>query len=215
MAGGAKLERYKELWKKLWPRGKAWDFEEQPVLSKLLDSSSIEFCRVDDFIDFLLREADPRITSALLTDWERLLGLPDECTPDDLSLDERRNQIVQKYTNVGGLNKTFYEFIGQQLGFEIFVNDFTNFKAGFAVAGDPISNFFNEIFVAGSTAGTFLTNVGWRFYFNVDMPITAAEVFEAGDVAGSPLRLFSNPLIECTMLKLKPAHSAIFFTFRV
>lgn len=214
MAGATKLQKYKKLIQNLLPKGKLWNVVEQPLLGSFIESLATELCRVDDRVGDLLKQFDPRTADLTLEDWERVLGLPDECTPDDLTLDERKNQILQKYTTLGELNIPFYEFIGQQLGFEVIVTDYTDFRAGFARAGDRLTNFFNEQFVAGSLAGEQLTLVGWRFYFEVNMPASAAEVFEAGDVAGTPLREFSNPLIECTMRKLKPAHSAVFFTFR-
>lgn len=207
------VKLYKSLLVNLLPMGRLWQAKEQPVFNDLLESFATELCRVDERIKDLLREADPRVTDELIDDWERLMGLPDECTPDGLDLAERRQQIVQKLTTVGALSVTFFEFVGAQLGFDITVTNRISFLAGRAVAGDPLTNYFERVFEAGDVAGTPLQEVGWLYYFEVNMPIAAAEIFEAGDVAGTPLREFSNPLIECTMLKLKPAHSAIFFTF--
>lgn len=207
------LKKYKQLLINLLPPGKLWEPKEQPNFEALLESKAGELSRVETRVKDLLKEADPRQTFELIDDWERLLGLPDVCTPDDLTLEERQEQILQKLTNVGGLSKTFYEFIGQQLGFDITVENRINFLAGRGRAGDLLSNYFNRHFVAGSKAGEFLTEIGWRFYFNVQMPITASEVFRAGDVAGTPLRTFSNALVECTIKKLKPAHAGVTFTF--
>ena len=208
------VEKYYSLLRNLLPKGKLWQPEEQPTFKAYLQACAQELWRIDQRLEDLLYEADPRQTVELLEDWQRLLGLPDSCSQADISIDEQRDQILQKLTNVGGLSAAFYEFLGEQLGYEITVEDCINFRAGWSKAGDPLTNYFNEHFVAGSTAGEFLTNIGWRFYFTVEMPITAAEHFEAGDVAGTPLREFTNPLIECTMLKLKPAHAAVFFKFK-
>jgi uncharacterized protein YmfQ (DUF2313 family) len=169
---------------------------------------------VDDRVKQMLLEIDPTKTDESLDTWEGVLGLPDECTPEGLTVEERRNQVVQKLTNIGGLSKEFYEFNASQLGFEIFVDNDLNFVAGRAKAGDKLTNYFNRHFVAGSTAGTFLTEIGWRYVFTADIPVTAAEHFVAGSFAGDPLRSFSNELIECTIKKLKPAHAQAFFTFR-
>ena len=208
------IKRYKQLLINLLPLGRLWQPDEQPVFSALLRAIGVELARVDQRVVNMLAEADPRTTEEIIERWEAMLGLPDPCIGEILDLNERRNKIVQETTNVGGLSKAYYEYIGSQLGFDITVKNLVNFIAGRARAGDPLTNYFNRHFVAGSTAGEFLSEVGWRFYFNVEMPITAAEVFEAGDVAGTPLREFENPVIECTMMKLKPAHSAIFFTFK-
>jgi len=99
------------------------------------------------------------------------------------------------------------------LGFTTTVKNWVNFVAGRARAGDPLTNYWNRHFVAGSTAGTVLSDIGWLYYFNVEMPATAVQHFIAGSVAGTPLQTFSNPLIECTIRKLKPAHAGVTFTF--
>ncbi len=213
-ATAGKLAQYKELLVNLLPKGRLWRPKDQPKFSALLDSTAQELCRVDDRFAQLIQEIDPRTASEALDRWETVLGLPDECTPSNQTLDERRNQILQKLTNIGGLSKTFYEFVGLQLGFTIVVENRLNFVAGRARAGDLLTNYFNRHFVAGTVAGTPLAEIGWRFFFNVEMPITASEHFVAGSLAGEPLRLFSNELIECTMRKLKPAHAGVFFTFK-
>ncbi len=212
---GSKLQKYKQLLIDLLPLGRMWDVKNQPELAKLLEATAVEFCRVDDRSQAALREVDPRITLELLDDWERLLALPDECTPDDINDIERRTQILQKYTNVGGISATFYEFLTAQLGFPSTVTNFVPFQVGRARVGDPLSNDFSVPFtVGGSVVGEPLLNEGWMFYFNVEMPITAAEVFEVGDTVGTPLREFSNSLIECTIRRLKPAHAGVTFTFK-
>ena len=216
MATGSLLAKYKDLLVNLLPKGKLWEPKEQPVFKALLDAFADEFCRVEQRAIDLLFEADPRQTTQaeLLPDWQRLLGLPDECTPEVQTIDEKQQQITQKYTNVGGLSKSFYEELTLNLGFVVIVENRVNFVAGRARAGDKLTNYFNRIFEAGDTAGTPLREIGWRFYFEVNMPIEAATVFVAGSLAGDPLRTFENEVIECTMQKLKPAHAAIFPTFR-
>lgn len=213
MASSNLLEKYKRLLPNLLPRGKLWQPKEQPIFKQLLDSFAVELCRVEERAKDLLREADPRQALELLEDYERLLGLPDECSPEGPSLQDRRDQILRSLTNVGGLSKEFYEFIGLQLGFVITVENRVNFIVGRGTVGQPLTNYFNRTFVVGDTVGMQLKEIGWRYYFNVEMPATAADIFVVGDTVGNPLVLFSNPLIECTMRKLKPAHSAVTFTF--
>ena len=213
VASAAKLEKYRQLIINLLPKGRLWQPKAQPVFNALLTSTVQEACRVDLRAAQMLLEIDPITTFEALDQWENILGLPDECTPDGQDLDERRTQIVQKLTNIGGLSKTFYEFIGLQLGFVITVENRINFLAGRARAGDALYNYFNRHFVAGSKAGTHITEIGWRYYFNVERPASASEHFVAGSVAGTPIRLFSNTLIQCTMRKLKPANGGVTFTF--
>jgi len=210
-----KLAKYKQLLINLLPKGRLWKPSDQPVFSKVLESSAQEPCRVDDRVEQLRIEVDPRTATdaEALDQWEGILGLPDECTPDGLTESERQVQATQKLTNIGGLSKTFYEFIAAQLGFPTtVVTNILPFVAG-SRAGDRLTNFFNRHFVAGSVAGTPLSEVGWRYYFEVELPITASSHFVAGSTAGTPIRSFSNPLIECTIKKLKPAHAGVIFSF--
>lgn len=215
MAGlSEKLARYKKLLINLLPKGKLWQPDAQPIFSSLLESTSQEPCRVDDRFQKMLTEIDPRTTTEAeaLDQWENVLGIPDECTPEGQTEAERQTQLVQKLTNIGGINKGFYEFLTDQLGFTTTVTNILPFVAG-SRAGERLTNFFNNTFVAGSPAGMQLKEIGWRYYFEVELPITAASVFVAGSTAGTALRTFSNPLIECTIKKLKPAHAGVVFRF--
>lgn len=214
MATPEKIAQYKQLLINLLPKGRLWQPKGQPKFSALLNATAQELARIDDRVAQMRIEVDPKKTNEILDLWENAFGIPDECTPDGQTIDERRTQLVQKMTNVGGLSKTFYEFIGLQLGFVIVVDKTKNFLAGRARAGDPLHNYFNRHFVAGSECGMQLSEIGWRYYFMAELPVTAAEHFVAGSFAGDPLRTFSNPLIECTIKKLKPANSAVFFTFK-
>ena len=209
------IEKYLDLLINLLPKGRLWQPKAQPVLKALLRSWASEFCRVEDAVTAMLRDVDPRTTVDLLEDWERVLGLPDECTPENQTELERINQVTQKFTNVGGLSKEFFEFLGTQLGFDITIDSALNFVAGRATAGDRLTNYFNRRMLAGDGAGTLVREAGWRPYFIAELPVTAATVFVAGSVAGEPLRTFSNELVECTIRKLKPAHSAVSFIFKV
>ena len=196
------------------PQGKLWDFEEMPKLVALFRGLAAEGCRVEDLIDKLLYvESDPRLTDEYLADWERAWGLPDECTPDGLSVADRRTQLVQKIIDEGGLSKTYFEGLGLDLGFTIDVTKWQPFLAGHSVAGDPLTNDFDDRFRAGDRAGERIYIWGWKYYFNVELPASAATVFHAGDRCGGRLSEFSNPLIECTIKKRKPAYGGVTFTF--
>lgn len=187
-------ERYYQLLVNLLPIGRLWDTRNQPVFRSLIESIANELCRVDERVDAMLRESDPRLTTELIDDWERLVGLPDECTPIDFSLSGRRAQVAQKYTNVGGLSADFYEKLGLQLGQKIAVKDFFPFRAGRSQAGDALTNNFETSFKAGDKVGSQLRTYGWRFYINACLEKESV-------------------VIECTLKKLKPAHVGIIFTY--
>ncbi|MBW1784813.1 MAG: DUF2313 domain-containing protein, partial [Deltaproteobacteria bacterium] len=114
MAGSVK--KYSSLLKNLLPLGKAW---ENVKNNSLFEGLATELCRIEDRGVDLLREFGPLTTEELVEDWEALLGIPDECTPEDQTLDERRIQINQKLGLVGGINAQFYIDLAASLGFTI------------------------------------------------------------------------------------------------
>ena len=197
------LEKYRKIIKDLFPRGAAWKLknEEGSSFRKLLDSLGYEPCRVDEAALAFIDDVFPDTTTDLLTDWERLLNLPDECeqNPENLSIQERRDRIIQVLTTQGGQNIDFYKRLVASFGIDIDVIDVADqppFRAGQGRAGDR------------------LTNGNWRYAFIVSAPIASATVFRAGlGRAGDPLRSFSNPTIECLINKHKPAHTIALFSF--
>jgi len=213
MAGSLEtIAKYKDLLINLLPVGRLWQPRRQPVFDATLESIAVELCRVEDRVNDLLDEADPRNADELLEDWLRLVGLPDECTPEGLTTIQLRDQMVEKYTNVGGLSKTFYEAVGLKLGYTIVVDNYFNFRVGFSTCGEALTNYFDDRLEAGEVIGVPLRQHGWRFVFNVTAPIVQDEVMEAGDPIGQPLHFYDNELVRCTIQKLKPAHTSFTLT---
>lgn len=208
MATSPITKKYIELLKRLLPEGWAWRRikEKDSAGDKLLSALSEEFCRVELEANKIFKESLCDSTFDLITDWERMLGIPDECTADDnsLSLFERRTRICQKLTTKGGQSLAFYQLIAQQLGYDvdiIDVQDFTPFRAGISRAGDRITN--------DSSA-----NPSWSYTFAVVLPATVSRAFRAGQgSAGDRLRFFSNEELECIVNKFKPAHTIVQFIF--
>jgi len=203
MVSTVRLKKYQRLLRQLFPKGKAWEAIEDQTsdLRKLLDSLGNEACRVEERSLQLVEESDPRTTSEMLPDWERLLALPDECEQDpaSLTIQERRDRLVQVLTTQGGQYPDFYKRLAENFGFDtniIDVQDQPPFQAGRARAGDR------------------LTNGDWIFTFIVELPATESKIFRAGDGrAGDPLRFYSNPTLECLFNKHKPAHTIVIFSF--
>ena len=99
---GVIVARYKRLIKKLFPTGWAWRINEGGRFDALVGGLAQEPCRIEERGFKFLDEMDPNTTFELLEDWERLLGIPDECTPEgsDPTLSERRLRVLQKLTTL-------------------------------------------------------------------------------------------------------------------
>lgn len=218
MSTEAGIKKYTKLVKKLLPLGRAWDDIREDVIN-LFPGVAGEFCRIDERAKDLLKEIDPGTSTELLSDWESLLGLPDECTPENVDLNERRQQARQKLAAVGGLSAAFYEQVAANLGFDAIVEDANPFRVGRSTVGQRLTNDLiyerDVMSVGGFTVGQSLVDWKWDYYFTVDVEATVLEGFKVGEnTVGEPLSVFGNELLECTIAKLKPAHTGSFFTFR-
>lgn len=190
-------DRYRHQLIKLLPPGAAWSRQVGTTMHKLMGALAIEFSRVHVRAEQLIRESDPRTTSELLPEWEEMLGLPDPCAGQPETQKRRRAVVVSKYTAQGGQSIAYYKSIAKTLGFDIEIQEYRPFRAGFSRAGDA------------------LTNDTWQFRFLVRVPEgTETTEFSAGDsVAGDPLREWGNDLLECTIKQRKPAHTEVGFAY--
>lgn len=201
---GITLRKYQRLIRSLFPRGIAWQliYEKDSNIRKLLDALGNEPCRIEEAGFGFTEDVFPDTTTDLLTDWERLLNLPDECEefPELLTIDDRRTRIIQVLSTLGGQNATFYKELVASFGVDINtvdVEDQLPFTAGRSRAGDRI------------------TNGDWRYAFIVTAPATVFEVFKAGSRCGKRLQDASNSTIECLIRKHKPAHTIAIFAFTI
>lgn len=202
MASTGIVSRYSRLLKSLLPDGWVWEAKTRKSsnLSKLLSSMAEEYARIEDRGATLIKESNPATTFELLPDWERVFGLPDECAPDEvLTLQQRRQRILQLLTTRGGQNKSFYQTLASQFGYDvdvIEVSDQPPFRAGQGRAGDR------------------LTNGVWRYAFIIQAPADSIVRFRAGiSTAGERLLLVQSSTLQCLIEKYKPAHAVAIFTF--
>src|ERR1051326_3382650 len=124
----------------LLPQGRAWLKEPSALTYQSADALAQELARIDARAVTLLRESDPRTTAELISDWERICGLPDECSPLSSTLQGRRNQVLSILTSQGSLNSKFYIDFAEFLGFDVTVYEYRQFRTGLSRAGDPLSN---------------------------------------------------------------------------
>lgn len=190
-------DQYRAQLKALLPSGQAFPRERGNTLDALLDAMSIELARDDARADQLVVEAIPSTTTELLPDWERVAGLPDNCsgTLAD-TVQGRRADLVAKLNSLGGQSKAYFIALAARLGFTISIEEFRPFRAGLSAAGDS------------------LTNGDWVFTWRVNGPSVSVIRFRAGQSsAGEPLASWGNSALECRFNQLKPAHTHIIFSY--
>lgn len=192
-----KAVNYREQLKALLPSGEAFPQHRGSNLDKVIDAMSVEFSRVDGRADQLSVDAIPNTTAEMLTDWERVAGLPDNCSgllPE--TVQARRNDLVSKLTSRGGQSRDYFIAMAAALGYTITIEEFRPFRAGESLAGDR------------------LTNDDWVYTWRIRGPEITVNYFRAGlSSAGEPLAYWGNQALECRMAKTKPAHTILIFAY--
>lgn len=190
------VEDYARSLKQLLPPGPAWQYDEAETLAGIMLALAATYNALHDRSCDLLREMIPDTTAEMLTDWERVAGLPDDCAPVSGTLEQRRNALVTHLRLLGGQSPQYYISLAASLGFAIEVYEYQPFQAGLSVAGNPI------------------TNDQWTFVWRVKALTQTVFAFKAGlGRAGEPLRDWGNNQLECVLNKWKPAHTFIIFDY--
>lgn len=188
------IERFLQL----LPVGKFWRKERGSWLYEIAEAIEPEFERIENHVESVINEIDPRTSFETLDEWEILLGIKDDkCLEgEERTLGERRALAYQRYVTRGGSTKAYFERIATQLGLE----------------GVNIRNF--DSFRMGSRMGQRMnTPNAWRGVFEVNATAEYSSRFRMGSLMGERLAKFGNSALECTFNKLKPAHMKIFFTY--
>lgn len=190
-------DNFLSLLRDLLPTGIAWNRAPGSDLSELLTSIAEETAQVNGRTETLAIELDPRTTSELLDDWERLLALPDPCSnPDNNSITTRRNEVLAKLTGQGSISRAYYIDLAARLGYMVTIFEYRQFLAGVSHAGD------------------LLSNGDWVHCWLVTASAGSAKFFSAGiNFAGDPLAVYSDGVLECYINKVKPAETLVFFAY--
>ncbi|MDC5753869.1 DUF2313 domain-containing protein [Vibrio europaeus] len=106
----------------LMPRGMAWNNQLDSGQTKLLSPVAKALSETDHECDKVAAEILPSNTYLLLDEREQYLGLP-ECEYQGQTIVERRNAIVTKDKQQGGLATWQIEEFAANLGFEIKVEE--------------------------------------------------------------------------------------------
>lgn len=142
----------------------------------------------------LLREMFPDMTYMLLTSWERVLGL---VPGPDATLQSRRDHIIAKIRERGGLSRAYFISLAAALGYAITIDELQPFMAGWGRAGDPL----------------YIEAV--RFVWRVNITGQPVYYFRTGLSCASERLLSWLPVtaIEDLFRDLEPAHTFAIFNY--
>ena len=189
-------EQYARQLRALLPPGLAWSGDQSSVLFAVMDAAAVELSRIDGRAADLEREWHAPTTFELLADFERVLGLPDDCAPAPESVAQRRDAVVARLIALGGASPEYFIALAASVGYTITITEFRPFRAGRSYAGDA------------------LTNDDWPHAWQVNGLTDTIGVFRAGaNSAGDRLRWWGNQLLECLLSIYKPAHTILIFAY--
>lgn len=192
---GLTAASYVRMLKGLLPRGEAWSSPEGSVFYKLFQAVADEMLRIDTAISGAMDEADPNTSVQVLSEWERVVGLPDPCSAIRSTLAERRDEVVTRLSTRGGQSRKFFIDLAESLGYTITIQEF-------------------DRFVAGSDAGDRLYNKDWIFAWKIIAPSNQGNVFRAGSgLAGDRLSFTTDNSFECLITRHQPAHTILMFEY--
>ena len=177
----------------LLPQGPAWARDPDAVLTRLLAALSEEFARIDARAGQVIDEADPRNTTELLVDWERVAGLSALSPLDDslLSTDQRRANLVSRITERGGQSPAYFIAMAARMGFVITITEFRRWNVGMAV---------NAPFYGPD----------WNFAWRVNVPAVSVAAWSVASPVNAPFAIwFEAALLERALLDDKPAHTIL------
>lgn len=135
-------DEYADVLHDLLPTGQAWNYADGSEEHSLLRALGYPLKRVVLRGLDLLREFHPDTMFELLSDWERVLGLPGDNPSPPSTVASRRLAVHARLLGYGDPNIEFFETMASELGYtDAYVNQhfLSSFVPG-SVAGDPCAS---------------------------------------------------------------------------
>lgn len=99
------------------PQGKLWEGKTTPssLMFKLIESTAVTLSQAQMQIENLAQEFDIPSTTALLPEWERDVGIPDECTDLAADLVQRRKVVIERLSKQSVVTLAEFQALGELL----------------------------------------------------------------------------------------------------
>lgn len=188
---------YRQALQALIPTGRAWPRDPDAVQFAVLRALAASFQRSDNDALSILNGAFPKTAIIMLTEWEKSLGLPDDCSIGEVdTIAKRQSAIVSKLISTGGQSKSYFIGIAKALGYNITINEYRQARSGLSVCGDGING------------------DDWPFVWMVEGEETNISYARVGlSYCGDPLRSWGNKQLECRLSALSPSHTLVKFGY--
>jgi uncharacterized protein YmfQ (DUF2313 family) len=189
----------------LLPLGAAWPRRPDAAMSRQLAAWAEELARIDARSDRLVSEAMPSDALELLSDWERVAGLPDDCGAElSTTLAERRQDLVAALTRQGGVSLEWWRSFAARLGYaDVLIEEFRPFTVGLSRCGDALWGDEDNL------------GHGVRHQWRIRVPGSRYTPFRSGvsqcaDRLGKIVRAED---LECRAKRYKQAHTHLIFSY--
>ena len=189
-------EAYRAQLHGLLPAGRAWPDEIGTTIDQLVDALAEEMAEIDLGAANLLEEIRPSTTLDLLSDWERVAGLPDVCSRLATTTAGRRASLLEKLVTKPTLNASEFIRIGETFGVTITVDELDQTRA------DAIPMLTT-------------TNGRWRFVWWITIP-SASDIRYLNTLSpvNTPFRAVDrNTELECRLQNAAPAHTMLIIAY--
>lgn len=187
-------EEYRNALLALLPKGDAWPIDRDSHIAKLMSGIAEEFARIDARAYAVIRESHPSTAFELFKEWEKMYGLPNSCSGEDPSFQERRQALVQAYRANGGQSRQFFITLAALLGFTITITEYKERRMG-------------DLF--GETYG----DIEWNYVWQVNAALNNYAERSMGEPYGEYYRTWGNQRLECLFNRLVHAHRHIIFSY--
>lgn len=175
------------------PIGRVWQkgFLPDSNIGKLIRGLAVEFYRFQVLTQNVSVEMDINQTNELLIEWEKSVGLPDSCFVTNVSIEERRKQVEQKFTNFGGVQiADDFERVASVFGFTVKI--FPGIYSGGFPLRFPITFFDSTKSAKHTIFGMIMGELTGDAFFPLPFPI--------------PFSLGGTTFLECIFNLLAPAN---------
>jgi len=191
------IEDYTAALQGLLPQGIVWPKKADRVQTAVLRALARSYQQSDDAAIGLLTGSFPATATIMLTDWEKTVGLPDDCAiGENDSIALRQRAVLAKLFSTGGQSAAYFIGVAKALGYDITITVFRQARAGMSVCGDA------------------LNGEDWPFTWLVTAPNTTINYAQAGQsYCGDPLRSWGNRRLECRLSALAPSHTIVKFGY--
>lgn len=187
------VQQFAGAYQELLPPGPVWETETDPDLALLCEAVAQEQARLKAYSASMVPELRPFSTSALVSEWEEVLDLPDDCAAPPSTLAGRQAAIAAAFLSQGGQTTRYMiNLLEQAFGVSSYIQE--NWPYLYFRVGDGTDG-------SGSEADDYVGSMTTALTFRVN--VTTAVSQETADH------------IECLINRVKPSHTAAAFNINV